>query len=175
MLRQDYVEEQVMAELKKLICPSPAIIDWVVSSMRTQHKDSIEQRERLARSLEAQIRRVSTMDDNLYEDKLSGEITKERYEVKHERFLSEKAEYQTQLNKLDTILSSRLEQRLGILELSQKAAEIYASKPPEQKRLIISKLFANLTLRNGELSVTYSKFVLAIAERVQKTRILMEG
>jgi site-specific DNA recombinase len=175
MLRQDYVEEQVMAELKKLICPSPAIIDWVVSSMRAQHKDSIEQRERLAGSLEAQIKRVSTMDDNMYEDKLSGEITKERYEVKHERFLSEKAEYQTQLNKLDTILSSRLEQRLGILELSQKAAEIYASKPPEQKRLIISKLFANLTLRNGELSVTYSKFVLAIAERVQKTRILMEG
>jgi site-specific DNA recombinase len=172
MLRQDTVEAQIMVELKKLICPSPAVIDWVVASIREQYKDSIEQRERMA---EAQIKRISTMDDNLYEDKLSGEITKERYEVKHEQFLKEKAEYQTQLDKLDVVMTSRLEQRVSILELSQRAAEIYASKSPEQKCLIISKLFANLTLRDGILSVTYSKFVLAIAERVQKTRILMEG
>lgn len=175
MLRQDAVEEQITAALKNLICPSPAIIDWVVASIREQHKDSIEQRERMARSLEAQIKRITTMDDNLYEDKLSGEITKERYEVKHEQFVKEKAEFQAQLNKLDTVMSDRLEQRLGILELSQRAAEIYEQKSPEQKRLIISKLFADLTLRDGVLSVTYSKFVLAIAERVQKTRILMEG
>jgi site-specific DNA recombinase len=175
MLRQDAVEEQIMAALKNLICPSPAIIDWVIASVREQHKDSIEQREHMARSLEAQIKRISTMDDNLYEDKLSGEITKERYDVKHEQFLIEKAELQTQLNKLDTVMSGRLEQRLSILELSQRAAEIYSSKSPEQKRLIISKLFAELTLQDGVISVTYSKFVLAIAERVQKTRILMEG
>lgn len=175
MLRQDTVETQIMAELRNLVCPSPTVIDWVVSSIREQHKDGIEQRERMAQSLEAQIKRICMMDDHLYEDKLSGEITKERYEVKHEQFIKEKAEYQSQLAKLDTVMSGRLEQRLSILELSQRAAEIYASKSPEQKRLIISKLFASLTLKDGILSVMYSKFVLAIAERVQKTRILMEG
>ena len=175
MLREDYVEAMVVAELKRLIYPSPAVINWVVASIRDQHKESIAQREQMSRTLEAQIKRVSTMDENLYEDKLSGEITKERYEVKHEQLMSEKADYQEQLDKLDTLISSRLEQRLGILELTQKAAEIYANKTPEQKRLIISKLFANLTLKGGELSVTYSKFVLAIAQRVQKTRNLMEG
>ena len=175
MLREDYVEEMVMIELKNLICPSPAVIDWVVASMRGQHREIIEQREQMARFLEAQIKRVSTMDDNLYEDKLSGDITKERYEVKHEQLLNERTEYQAQLANLDTVMGNRLEQRLGILELTQRAAEIYASKPPEQKRLIISKLFDNMTLKGGELSVTYSKFVLAIAQRVQKTRNLMEG
>ena len=175
MLREDYVEGMVMTELTNLISPSTAVIDWVVASMREQHKDSIAQREQMARSIETQIKRVSTMDDNLYEDKISGEITKERYGVRHEQLLNEKAEYQAQLAKLDTLMSSRLEQRLGILELTQKAAEIYASKPPEQKRLIISKLFANMTLKGGELSVTYTKFVLAIAQRIQKTRNLMEG
>ena len=67
-----------MTELKNLISPSTAVIDWVVASMREQHKDSIKQREEMARSIEAQIKRVSTMDDNLYEDKISGEITKEK-------------------------------------------------------------------------------------------------
>jgi hypothetical protein len=32
-----------------------------------------------------------------------------------------------------------------------------------------------MTLKGGELSVTYTKFVLAIAQRIQKTRNLMEG
>jgi hypothetical protein len=174
MLRQDYVEELIMEELRGLVCPSPAVMDWVVASMREKHKESIFERVQMAKHLEAQIKRVSTMDDNLYEDKLSGEITKGKYEAKHEQLLTEKVDYQSQLDKLDMLMSRRLEQRLGILELSQKAAEIYAKKTFEQKRLIISKLFASLTLKGGELSVTYTKFVLAIAERVQKTRNLME-
>jgi len=76
---------------------------------------------------------------------------------------------------IDVSLSERLEQRLVILELSQKAANIYAKKPSTQKRLIISKLFAQLSLKGGALSVTYSNFAEAIAERTHKTRQLLEG
>jgi hypothetical protein len=63
---------------------------------------------------------------------------------------------------------------LVILELSQKAAVLYAKKTPEQKRLIISKLFEKLTLKGGVLSVKYSKFAEAIASNVQTTKELME-
>ena len=72
-------------------------------------------------------------------------------------------------------MGERLEQRLAILELSQKAADLYAKKTPEQKRLIISKLFEKLILKGGVVSVKYSKFALAIADKVQKTRNLLEA
>jgi site-specific DNA recombinase len=175
MLREDRIEQLVMDELKKLTCPSPAIIEWVISAMREQHSTDVEYKQQLARAAQAQIKRVTSMDESLYEDKLSGDITKERYEVKHGQFMTEKADYESKVAKLDMDLSDRLEQRIGLLELSQKAAEIYASKAPDQKRLIISKLFASLTLKSGELSVTYSNFVRAIAQRVQKTTKLMEA
>lgn len=143
--------------------------------MREQHKDRIEERERLTTTLEAQIKRIDTMDEMLYDDKLAGEISKDRYEEKHKLFREQKAELESQLANIDVTIGERLEQRLVLLELSQKAADLYARKTPEQKRLIISKLFDSVTLKGGSVSVKYSKFAEAIADKVLKTRNIMEA
>lgn len=174
MLREDKIEGMIVSELRRLVCPSPKIIEWVANAMREQHKDRIEERERHAASLRAQLARIDSMDETLYDDKLAGEISKERYTEKHQQFMRQKADIENELSNLDTALGERLEQRLVILELSQKAADLYAKKTPAQKRLIISKLFEKLTLKGGSLSVKHSKFAAAIADNVQKTRNLME-
>lgn len=175
MLREDKIEEMILSELKELVCPSPEIIQWVADTMREQYKDRIEERERTVSSLQTQLKRISSMDETLYDDKLSGEITKERYEEKHGQFMSQKVDIEGQLANIDVSMGERLEQRLVILELSQKAADLYAKKTPEQKRLIISKLFEKLSLKGGVISVKYSKFAEAIAEKVQITHNLMEA
>jgi len=143
--------------------------------MRKDHADDIEHRERLIASTQVQIDRICRMDDGLYDDKLAGDITPEKYDEKHQQFTSQKAELEDRLFKLDSSLGQRLEQRLVILELSQRAAELYPKKAPEQKRIILSKLFANLTIKEGSLSVTYTNFARAIAERSDKTRKLLGG
>jgi site-specific DNA recombinase len=174
MLREDYLEETIVDMLKELVCPSAEIIEWVASGMRNQHKENIESREKLIASVEGQLERISRMDDGLYDDKLSGEITQLKYEEKHEQFIAQKTELREQLSKVDTSSGFLLEQRIVILRLSQKAAEIYQKRTPEQKRLIMSKLFSKLVLKGGVLSVEYTKFAEAIADRVQKSRNLME-
>lgn len=174
MLRQDKVEELIMGELKRLICPSPDVIDWVAQRMRTQYKDRIEERERLITTLQSQLKRIATMDEMLYDDKLAGEISKERYAEKHKLLMDQKADMESQLTKIDETIGEQLKRRVVLLELSQKAADLYARKTPEQKRLIISKLFEKVSLKGGVLSVKYSKFAESIAEKVEKTRKLME-
>jgi len=174
MLREDKVEEVITQELKRLACPAPEIIDWVINAMKDKYKDNIEERERNLDKLQTQLRRIDTMDDALYDDKLSGDISKERYTEKHDHLMAQKSEILTQIASLDDSMRNRLEQRLTILELSQKAAELYAKKSPEQKRLIISKLFEKLTIKGGVLSVKYSRFAETIADKVQKTTNLME-
>jgi site-specific DNA recombinase len=175
MLREDHVEDMIKDQLKALTCPAPEIIDWVLSEMRLKHHSEVEEREVQRKSIEGQIARVQRMDEMLYDDKLAGTIIQERYEVKHEQFVSEISILTERLAKLDELLSLRLVQRIGILELTQKASEIYDSKPPEQKRLIISKLFSELYLQGGTVSVKYTKFVEMIAENLFKTRKLLEG
>ncbi len=139
-----------------------------------QHQADIENHERLLTSIQQQIDRISRMDDVLYDDKLSGEITLSKYKEKHEAFITQKAELLTQLDTIDKSAGHRLERKFAILELSQKAAQIYAQKQPQQKRLIISKLFSKLTLKEGVLSVSYTTFAQVLVEKVIETRHVIE-
>jgi site-specific DNA recombinase len=174
MLRQDRVEAMIQEKLAELVCPSPEVIEWVIRAVRAQNQTTIDSHERLIASLQQQIDRISRMDDILYDDKLSGEITPSKYKEKHDIFVVQKAELLTQLDSVDKTTSHRLERKFAILELSQNAAQIYAQKAPEQKRLIISKLFSKLTLKEGILSVSYTDFAQALSEKVFETRNVME-
>jgi len=175
LLREDKLEEQVIAMLRKLVSPSEDVVTWVASSMRQRHKDNIESSTRLATSIKAQIDRINRMDANLYDDKLAGEVTAERYEQKHGELMSEKALLEERLGTIDQSLGLLLEQKLVLLELSQKAAELYPKKTPVQKRLIITKLFQKLTYTDDVVSVSYTNFSRAIAQNVLKTNDLLGG
>jgi site-specific DNA recombinase len=174
MLRQDHVEEMIQEKLKTLVCPSPEVIEWVVDTVKSQQQTTVEAREKYIKSIEIQLDRIGRMDDVLYDDKLAGDITQEKYKEKHGQFMKQKTELAEQLKGVDASSSHRLDQQLVLLELSQKAAEIYANKQPEQKRLIISNLFSKLTLKDGIISVSYTKFAEVIARNVLETNIIME-
>jgi hypothetical protein len=72
-------------------------------------------------------------------------------------------------------VTKRLDQTLVLLELSQRAAEIYAGRTPQQKRLIISKLFENIIVVGHSLSVEYKEFTRVIAENVVERKKLIGG
>jgi site-specific DNA recombinase len=175
LLREDKVEAFIIEQLEHLVCPSQDVIDWVVNSMRENQRENIETRERLLASIQAQLARLRRMDEQLYDDKLAGEITKERYDVKHEEFTGQIKELEKQKADIDMLAEKKLEQRLVLLELSQKAASIYQTRTPEQKRLIITKLFNNITTNHGAVSVEYTNFSRAIAQNVLKTKEILGG
>lgn len=89
--------------------------------------------------------------------------------------MSQKAELRQRLDAIDKAASKRLDHVLVFLELSQKAAQIYATRSPQQKRLIITKLFKNIQLDNDILSVNYTEFAQAIAQNALETRKLIGG
>lgn len=74
-----------------------------------------------------QIDRITRMDSELYDDKLAGDITRETYNTKHARFMEQKAELEAKRDKVATRAASDLEQRLELLNLSQK--RLKSTKP----------------------------------------------
>jgi site-specific DNA recombinase len=175
LLREDKIEAVITKMLNVLVSPTNEVIDWVATAMTDRHEADINSSNNLASSIQVQIERIMRMDTNLYDDKLSGEIEPERYETKHAEFMKQKVELEDRLSRIDQTLGQRLQQRLVLLELSQKAAEIYPKKTPEQKRLIITKLFRELTYDGSSVSVIYTNFARAIAQNVQITRNLIGG
>ncbi len=174
MLKQDDIESIIQEKLNELVCPSPEVIDWVVETIRSQQQENIENRERQVETIQIQLERINRMDDSLYDDKLAGEISPSKYKEKHEQFLKEKAELAEQLEGMDKSFGKALNQRLAVLELSQKAAQIYSTKSPAQKRLIISLLFGKLTLKDGSLSVSYTNFAKVIAHKALETEKIIK-
>ncbi|MGH7157814.1 MAG: recombinase family protein [Candidatus Saccharimonadales bacterium] len=175
LLREDRLEQIVADMLDKLVCPSQEIIQWVAETMRSQHQDEIQEKEALWNTTKAQIDRLTRMDDSLYEDKLAGDIPQTVYQEKHESFRKQKEDLERQLALIDRASASRLDQTLVLLELSQKAAQIYPKKTPSQKRLIITKLFKDITFDNNSLSVEFTTFTQAIASNVLETRKIIGG
>lgn len=174
MLRQDEVERMIQLKLSELVCPSPEVIDWVVETIRSRHQDNLAEQQKRTATVQIQLERINRMDDGLYDDKLSGEISQEKYKEKHDQFMQQKAELNQQLAESGKAHSRSLDQRMVILELSQRAAQIYADKTPEQRRLIISLLFGNLTLKEGEILVNFTSFAQVIAQKALETIKLME-
>lgn len=175
LLREDRLEEKVVTMLNNLVSPSEEVIGWVSDAMRERYMANNDRSNRLASSVRTQLERLTRMDSNLYDDKLSGEISIERYEIKRAEIAKEKVVLEQKLDKIDETISARLEQKLVLLELSQKAAELYPKKSPDQKRIIITKLFRSLTYKDDSVSVTYTNFSRAIAQNVQLTRNLIGG
>lgn len=140
---------------------------------RREHKDDIESRERLVASIFTQLARLELMDSRLYDDKLAGDITKERYEEKHAVFEAQIKDLAQKKAEAESGANSTLESSISILKLSQNAATIYTKKTPEQKRVIITKLFSSISARDGIISVTYTDFAKAIAEKVEITHQIL--
>jgi hypothetical protein len=80
----------------------------------------------------------------------------------------------SRLTKLDQTLTRRLERNLYILKLTQRAADLYQTKSPDQKRFLISLLIGELIIEGGTLTASYTKLTGAIAEKVFITRKIME-
>lgn len=99
----------------------------------------------------------------------------QEHKEKHGQFMKQKIDLTEQLSGVDLTSSQRLDPQLILLELSQKAAEIYAKKQPEQKRLIITKLFKNLTFEGESLSVNFTNFAQRITSNSEKSRQILGG
>ncbi len=174
-IREDLLEQEIIEQLKKLVCPSPEIIDWLSKTVKEQYASKNDSIKKIHRSLQTQIERINRMDDMLYDDKLAGDISEERYRQKHQQFIEQRSVLDKKLDEIGSDLDKQLEKKLILLELSQKASEIYPRRSTEQKRLIITKLFSSLTYLGDSVSVKYTNFSRAIAQNVIKTNNLLGG
>ncbi len=163
------------SRLKALISPTEEVVEWVSDAMREKHTKSVGNTALLATSIETQLGRIDRMLANLYDDKLSGEITIDRYEVKRTELQEQKTALELQLESIDHQSGRKLEKKLVLLKLTQRAGKIYLKCTPEQRRLIISKLFEEITYKGGIVSVKYTKFAQAIAENVSETYKILGG
>lgn len=165
ILREDAVLELIQGKLADLICPSPEVITWLTTLLRQDFQLSVNNVEEAQKALDERIERIKRMDDILYDDKLAGLISSERYQSKHDAFISEINDLQKQKGGISQEYEAKYMNGISEIELSQDAQRLFADENTDndEKRVILTKLFEKISLKNNSVSVTYTKLTQAIA------------
>ncbi len=132
------------------------------------HQDfqlSVNNVEEAQKALDERIERIKRMDDMLYDDKLAGLISGERYQNKHDSFISEINDLQKQKGGISQEYETKYMNGISEIELSQDAKRLFADEntSSDDKRIILTKLLEKISLKDNSVSVTYTKLTQAIA------------
>jgi len=98
----------------------PEVIAWMMEDLKNSNQNEVNSRDETIAALRLKLERLSRMDEELYDDKLSGEITKERYQPKHEQFMTEKQSIKEELARVEGADTAQNKRSVTILELSPK-------------------------------------------------------
>lgn len=118
------------------------------------------------------------MDEMLYDDKLSGDITKDRYESKHADIIKQIEQSNDELLIANETSQEMHNKAISLIKLTQSAKDQYSNNDlsNEAKRTILTELFDSAVYRDSTLSVRYTEFVESIAKRSHESkRILKEA
>lgn len=164
-VREDTVIGLIESQLDDLVCPSPDVIAWLTTLLREDFKLSVNNVEEAQKALDERIARIKRMDDMLYDDKLAGLVSAERFMEKHESFISEINDLQKQKGGVSQAYEEKYMNGISEIELSQDAKKLFADENTtnDDKRIILTKLFEKISLKDNSVSVKYTKLAQAIA------------
>lgn len=172
LIREDVIQERIESMLKDLVCPSQSVINWLINLLQDDFNLTVVNTEQAEKAIEERIRRIKVMDDMLYDDKLAGYITAERYIEKHEAFKDEIKLLEKQRGGLTQEYETKYMDGISVIELSQDAIKQFKDKniDNDYRRTIITKLIENISMKNSVLSVNYTKLAGAIARNSIKSK-----
>jgi site-specific DNA recombinase len=174
-VREDVVMGLIEGKLDDLICPAPQVVDWLVTLLKQDFQLSVDNTEQAQKALDDRVARIKRMDDMLYDDKLAGLISVERYQQKHDGFVSELKSLEKQKGGISQKYEDKYMKGISDIELSQEAKQLFADATVtnDDKRVILTKLFASISMKDNLVSVTYTKLAQAIAQKSVQTREIL--
>lgn len=172
MIREEDAHGAIVDMLGNLVSPSQEIITWLTTLLKENFNTELNNRKDAVDAIEHRIKRLQQMDEMLYDDKLAGEVNAERYKSKHEAFLAEIETLNSQKGGIDPAYERKYMQGISIIKLTQVAKEQYLDEKldNDSKRDILTKLFEKMVVKDGSVSVIYTKLTQAIAQKSSETR-----
>ncbi len=168
--RQETVETQLLPLFDKVAAKSERILRIVEKAVTASHADARERYAetytQLTRAQESAQRKL----DALYDDKAEGVVSLEFYESKRKQYTRERDNVLDGLKRLDEGNTKYYLAGYALHELAARATAIYQSvnASVEDKRLLLSKIFSNLSLNDQEIRPKYTLAFEFLSEWIPK-------
>ena len=151
---REEVFEEKFTELLEGLSFDHEVLEWITEGLRQSHEDEKACHDEAISRLQNEYTRLEGRIHAMYVDKLDGKIDVGFFDSKAREWREEQDRIQRTIEEHQEANRSYLDEGIRILELSQKAHELFQKQEPREKRRLLNFLLSNCTWKNGELEVT---------------------
>lgn len=175
-IRQEDLERDLLTHIASVAPQSEKIIDVLRQALKESHSEEIELHETQTKSINNQLERIRQRMRTMYNDKLDEKISEDLYDEKVQQFGEEKEALLNSLKKLEKDNTEYYRVGFAIHELALRAKEIYLSEKAsiEERRMLLSYAFSNITVLKGNIKLEYTKAFSFLAEWMPKLNPILE-
>ena len=175
-IRQEAVEEQLFPYFDAVAPKNLRVLQWLEKAIKEGHNEEINYNTTKREEFNRIVRMADQRIENAYRDKLDGKMPAPLCEKMISESTQEKENAIEALGKLSKGRTAYYEAGYAIHELASKATAIYKSPraTEDEKRLLLSHIFSNLTMKADRISPNYTFGFEFLAEWVPKLNLIFE-
>ncbi|MCD6225468.1 recombinase zinc beta ribbon domain-containing protein [bacterium] len=155
-IREEELTEQFANLFKRIKIPK-TVLKEITKTLKSVHKGKVEFRKQYAQQLNKEKEKYTKRLENLYLDKLDGSITEDEYNKFYTRFREKINEIDGKLASLQKAEDEYYITANYLLELANRAYELFKSSEAEEKRQLLKLVLQNCTLKGRKLQFTLKK------------------
>ena len=154
-VREEKIDEEIISTLQSLSLGQNTT-EWLKEKLRESHQEEIKFREQSLLNLNNTLAQVRNRLDKVYDDKLDGEIDEDTYHRKREQLLEEQSLLLSQIKQHAIADKKYVDFGCLVLDVAQRAGEIYEVRKPEEKRYLANFVFSNLYLQDKNVKFSFN-------------------
>jgi len=178
---EKYVREEELArqfgEALREISIDEEVLDWLVSALKSGHAEQKKYRDEKVVTLQQQYTKLQNRLDQMYSDKLDGSISQEYYDRRCSEWQRDMSQILKDIEMHQKASNACAQEGIRILELANRAWELYEEQEMAEKRRLLDFVFSNSSWMGGKLTPKYRKpFDLIVeARQLQDERTVQTG
>jgi len=142
--------------LDSVVIKNDRMAEWLKDALKQSHADEIKYHNSALHDLNSRHTRTQQKIDTLYDEKLDKKITVEFYEKKLAQYSAELDAIIASIQKHKDANINYIQLGVNIIELSQRAQELYLNKATvDDRRLLLTTIFEDLKLKDGIITLIF--------------------
>lgn len=164
-----------LGEALRRIKLTPEIVEWTREALLASHADQAEHHRSTVTRLETRRAKLASYLDTAYTDRLEGRIPQDVWERRSAEWETERKDIDRQLAALGNAKVNYLASGIKLLELAQRAHELYVSQSPHEQRRLLNVVVSNCTLRDRTVEYSWRKPFDLLADISESNNWRREG
>jgi len=142
-IKEEQITKQLGQVFKSLQMPK-SMREKIIPALQELHQNKVEFHNKQFNKLMKEQKELTKIMDNLYLDKLKNKISDEQYNKFYNSFTTQKDDISLRLNKLQEAENNYFITAKHILELTDKAYDLFMSSEVDEKRQLIKLVLQNV-------------------------------